>query len=376
MPISMYIKAYMCIKKILPVVFCSLSLLLPLTVLAVSKPAPVATTLKVGVITDSPFALKDGSTYRGLAIELWENVAEKNHWAYRYQFAGADVAPAIAALKAHRYDVLIGPISVNAKRLLAVDFSRPYFINNIGVIEKKKHKSFVSMLSDFLPRTLIFLLLVLACVFAIFLHLLWYFEGGKHPEIASSYRRAISTGIWLHLFKKGFSHTPSTLHGKVTLLMWLVSLVVLFSLFNASVSAAFTVALTKSYEPVATFSDLDKLKVAGIKGVSATTLASNQGLAVQVVPTLDDAVQLLQADQIDAIVYDALAAKDYLHAHEIHTLRMSEFVLGQEQYAFAVPYNSKLLKAMNLSLVQLQENNLANYFCQKYVGSQAKFCQL
>ncbi len=354
-----------------------LGLLLAFFILPCFADSPsTAIPLRVGVITDKPFAMKDGPGYQGLAIELWANVADANHWTYHYVPAGEDVYHAIQQLQAKKYDVLVGPISVNERRLFLVDFSRPFFINKVGVIIKKQNRSFISMLDDFLPRTLGFLIVVLACTFAVFLHLLWYFERGKHPEISLNYRHGISAGIWTHLFKKGFSHMPLTLHGKVTLLLWLGSLIVLFSLFNASVSAAFTVALAKTYDQVASFSDLDQLRVIGVEGVSATTLARNQGLALTTVATLSEAVAKLQANQADAIIYDALAAQQYLQANDVHGLRMSDFILGQEQYAFAVPYDSFLLKGINMALVKSQENTLANYYCQKYIGSGSTYCQL
>lgn len=338
---------------------------------AVSQP------LRVGVVSGSPFAFENAGVYGGLAIDLWQKIAEQNKWSYQYLPTGEDVYESLQQLQAGKFDLLIGPISVNEKRLYIVDFSRPYFINNVGILLHKEKSRYFPVIDAFLSPAFALVLLAIALLFIIYLHLLWYFERGKHPDIPLSYREAISVGFWVHLFKKsGFSQMPITLYGRVIVLLWLLCLGLLFTVFNASVTSMLTVAKSKQFDSISDFNTLTTLHLVGPKGLAAVNLARAQGLVVEETDTLDTAIALLRQNKVDGVLYDTIAGQDYLTSHRLNDVFFSNFVLGQEEYAFAFPYNSPLRKGIDIVVTKLQDHQLLVAMCQKYIASQAKYCQL
>lgn len=332
--------------------------------------------LRVGVINGSPFTSQKAGQYQGMVIELWQNIADDNHWGFQYVPTSEDADQTLRQLQAGQFDVVIGPLSVNQPRLKMVDFSRPYFINNIGVLAAKRHYRLRDVFSDFLPSTFVAILISLAGSFLIYLNVLWFFERGKHPDVHAKYHHAMRQGFWHHVIKGGFSEMPHTTRGKITLLLWGLWAALMVSIFNASISAAFTVSLAKQRSTIASFEDLTQVRVIGVAGQASADLAQRSGLFLNTVATLPEAIQALQLGKADALVFDQVPAQDYLNAHHINNLELSDLSLAQEEYAFALRYNSPYLHPINMSIVKFQDNGLVGLFCQKYMGEQAKYCQL
>lgn len=343
----------------------------------ISGAATAVDMLRVGVLQASPFASQVGDHYQGLTIDLWEKIAANNHWAFSYLSAGTDESQAISQLQAGRFDILIGPLSVTGPSLAVVDFSRPFFINKTGVIVLKHRSHFLSLLDPVLSKSFAALTLALLSAFLIYIHLFWYFERGKHPEISEGYWKTVSSGLWIHVIKKGFGGMPTTLYGKFTVLFWLLCVGLFLTTFNANVTSAFTVALAKQYDSIKNFGDLQQLQLAGVEGSAAANLAIDQGLTLVYVKNLEEAIDLLQDNEVGGIVYDSVIGLNYLSSHHSTKLVMSAYMFAQEEYAFALPYHSPLTRALNMSLVELQDNQQVSRICQKFIGAeQAKNCQL
>lgn len=334
------------------------------------------TILRVGVLTDAPFASQVGDSYQGAAISLWHAIAADNHWTFRYVSTGDNVDQTIAELQAGQYDIFIGSISVNQHRLEQVDFSRPYFINKVGLIIPKQVFQFRSVVDAFFTPVMGVLLFCLITSFVLYLHLFWYFERGKHLEIPAKYRDMISQGLLLHVFKKGFSGMPMTYGGRLTLLLWLFCLAILFSSFNATLTSSLTTLRAKEHDSINDFHDLTRLKILGVKGHAEVTMAQNKGLIVHTVPSLEAGLSQLVGHKHSAMVYDSLPAQVYLNSRALNDLMLSTYSLGQEEFAFAFPYGSPYAKAINISITKLQDLQMLNLICEKYLGDQAKYCEL
>lgn len=93
---------------------------------------PEKDTLKVGIAGSEPFVFNDGE--RGIAIEIWEEMANDNSWTFEYQIYD-EVDDALNALNNESIDVLVGPISITAHRLENFRFSQPFY-NSSGSIPK------------------------------------------------------------------------------------------------------------------------------------------------------------------------------------------------------------------------------------------------
>ena len=98
--------------------------------------------MKVGVYTGrgsaAPFVMKEGNNkYSGIAIDIWERAAKDMDQAYYYVEAENDLDLAIKDLKDGVYDILIGPIALSEMYYKDVDFTQPWFLSNIKLVQEK-----------------------------------------------------------------------------------------------------------------------------------------------------------------------------------------------------------------------------------------------
>jgi len=99
-------------------------------------------------------------------------------------------------------------------------------------------------------------------------------------------------------------------------------------------------------------------------------------LAINDENSLDEGVALLEANKVGGIVYDQVLAQSYISDHRLKKIVLSNYTLGHEEYAFALPYESHYTKAVNISIIKFQDNQMMDVFCRKHLGEQAKYCQL
>ena len=85
-----------------------------------------------GVKADSPpFGYFDNNIRKGIDIEIVKEIASaifKDNPEGHIQFENVDAQNRISKLNAKEVDILVATVSVNEKRKLVIDFSKPYFM--------------------------------------------------------------------------------------------------------------------------------------------------------------------------------------------------------------------------------------------------------
>ena len=171
--------------------------------------------LRVGVVLQMPFSQNIDGHYSGIAIDIWETIANSHNWDYTYVPLTLNVTEELKKLgPSGDLDVVIGPISVNMKRLQIVDFTRPFFISSVNIITKHHELDFLDVTKSFLTDTLLFSLAILGGSFILFISIIRYIEKGKLAEVFTHYFNAFTKGIWFHLFRKGMS-VPKTFYASI-----------------------------------------------------------------------------------------------------------------------------------------------------------------
>ncbi len=87
--------------------------------------------LKVGIAGSEPFVFADSDS--GIALEIWEQIAQQKSWDYEYT-AFDNVDKVLQALDQGAIDVAVGPISITAQRLENVRFSQPFYNSSISFL--------------------------------------------------------------------------------------------------------------------------------------------------------------------------------------------------------------------------------------------------
>ncbi|MFL6705924.1 MAG: transporter substrate-binding domain-containing protein [Paraburkholderia graminis] len=72
-----------------------------------------------------PFAFKQGDTYSGFDVEVWDEVAKGLNRTWRLQ--PMEFGALIPALQTHNIDVIVSQLFIKPERRQVIDFSDPYY---------------------------------------------------------------------------------------------------------------------------------------------------------------------------------------------------------------------------------------------------------
>lgn len=95
----------------------------------------------VGVDTSfMPFEFKQGDTYVGFDIDLWDAIAAHNDW--RYRIKPMDFNGLIPGLQTRQLDVALAGIGIKAERKKVIAFSAPYYDSGLAALVRSGDSRF------------------------------------------------------------------------------------------------------------------------------------------------------------------------------------------------------------------------------------------
>ncbi len=337
--------------------------------------------IQVGVLMDMPFAQNINGHYSGIAVDIWDRIAKLNHWEYRYIPLNSDNMESVVDTLAstNKLDVVIGPVSVSAKRLEKIDFSRPFYLSSIGVIIKKHELGIFDIAKILVSKNLLHIIIALILSFTGYLTLLWLFE---HKKVRNGLNNnhlqypSLTQRIWLHLFQKKVDYMPVTTQGRVIGIFWIIIAAAIFTAINANFTSALTIARYENAHRSGTLEGLQVSGVAGVTGEFDIEVAEKNGIPVTPVKNMQEAIRLLEKDKVAGVVSDTPVAMHYLRQHNLNDLTVSPVTLENDEISFAVKLNSPLRHAIDLGISSFQDDDSVVPLCRRYVGEQANRCDL
>tara|TARA_Y100000591_G_scaffold330726_1_gene362544 strand:+ start:799 stop:1764 length:966 start_codon:yes stop_codon:yes gene_type:complete len=106
--------------------------------------------MKVGVVSinNSPYIIRNGDSYSGISIDIWETIAKKANIEFSYVEV-SDEETAIQKIKSKELDILVGPYTITSKRYQDIDYTIPYYYSDISLASSKKTKNLENYLKLF-----------------------------------------------------------------------------------------------------------------------------------------------------------------------------------------------------------------------------------
>lgn len=338
--------------------------------------------LRVGVISIEPFVIKEKDETKGISIELWEEVARINNWKYEYTFLPEsgylDIEP---LLKAHKLDLVIGPIAITYNRINDISFSVPYYITTSNVITKNLQSSFSSLLIHFFKRVfrlplIILLLTVLICSF-----LIWLKARKNFPDhFPQSFYKGIPYSIWygFHTICAAdiFFEIKDTYSRILTVIMLICS-VTLISIAAASITSVLTLSHSGLISNINPIEDFKGQPVAIISGTDVKEYLHNLNANIVEQGSISLAIQALEDDKVVAIIADKLLVRNYLKQNKVGDIHITDIVVRSNIVSFALQKQSELRSQINDSIVHLQNSDWIYRMCLQYLSRrEAAFCTL
>jgi polar amino acid transport system substrate-binding protein len=334
--------------------------------------------LKVGVIPSPPFVIAENTTYSGIAVELWDYIAQGLQTPYKFiEFSEDKTEDALKALGEKKIDVLVGPVSVTQNNHNHADFSLPFYIDKIVPLVYQDYihdlPKLLSSMMDSVGWVVVFFILL----FALYLWLLWYYENRDTDAIPSSCRKGVSYLFWIHILLGWHSNEiPKRLPVKILLLLKTTAFYIIFTLLSSAQISYLTMLLVIWSDPIQEFSDLEKKRVGAVADSRPLKLGKNLGLRVVSFDSLEEGVQALENEQVGAFLSDLSLADSYLKGSGKENINISHFVLKHDLYAFATRPNDPILRKINEQMLVLRKDEIPVKICRNHLEQGIKACEL
>lgn len=327
-------------------------------------------TLVVGIAGSEPFVF--GQQDRGIAVEIWDEIADKKSWNYKY-VTYESVEDALHFLNRGNLDLVVGPISITSNRLENMRFSQPFYNSSISIISRIENRNLWQKIKPLFSLKLLIAIGAFLVILAIVGSLLWLAERKESPDqFPSSPLKGIGTGMWLAIVTMSTTgygdKAPVTLMGRIISGAWMVISII----FATSMVAGIASILTLSTLDTTTISNIEQLsgrKAATILGSPSEDFMNKSNIQTVGVTNLNDGIEKLKNKDVDAVIYDRPQLLYYLKKNVTDELYISKAEYYKQGYGFAFPTNSELIFSVNRILLELAENQeterIINYYIKK-----------
>lgn len=315
-----------------------------------------AQTLIVATREVPPFAFRDNSgNWAGLSIELWRDIAA--NLGITYRFEEAELADMLEGTASGRFDAAVAALTVTDEREMFLDFSHPFFSTGLAIATRPDGGGTWTALSGLLTwRAALAVLGVIGALCLVGV-LLWYYERRKNEEyFGGPAGEGITGGIWLSLamFVTGeyADQAPRTLAGRVLSTLWVVSSVIVLTVFTGIVTSALTVQQIEGR--VRGLADLPEMRVGTIPASTSQVWLAQERVATISYATVEEGLESLIEGGIDAFVYDAPTLK-YLILNDFADRAMVlPGTFSPQDYAIALPPASAMRESINRELLKIK----------------------
>ncbi len=324
------------------------------------KDSTSSAALLVGVVGNEPFVFEKNSSTKGIAIEIWEDIAKKKSWDYNYKTFDT-VENALRSLDKGGLDVVVGPISITSQRLEYMRFSQPFYNSSLAIVSRVDELSLWQKVKPLFSIKLLFAVGIFLVILAMVGTLLWLAERKRSPDqFPAKPIDGIGTGMWLAIVTMSTTgygdKAPITLWGRIIAGSWMIISII----FATSMVAGIASTLTLTSMGTSTISNIEQLsgrKVATIAASPSEAFLKEYKATITGVNNLTDAMSKLKNKEVDAVVYDRPQLLYYMKNHKDEDLFIAKAEYFKQGYGFAFPSDSKLIYDANRVLLELAENH-------------------
>lgn len=330
-------------------------------------------TLRVGTRFVPPFVIapeEPGAAPSGIAIELWERVAERMELDSDYRETSLEGL--IEGLGDDRIDISVAALTATAERAERVDFTHPYYSTGLSIAVPQQGNPVAGALRAFISLPFLMVILALSGLLLLVGALLWLFERRRNAdEFGGSAAQGLGSAFWwaaVTMTTVGYGDkAPRTLPGRMIALVWMFAALILVSTFTAAIATTLTVSSLDT--GIQNVSDLEGQRIATIGGSSAAAWLDDQGFAYRDHADLATALGAVAEGRSDAMVYDAPLLRYQVREHFAGQLEVLPVEFLRQDYALALPQGSPLRAPMNVAILEILESDEWQRVLRRYLGN-------
>jgi polar amino acid transport system substrate-binding protein len=316
-------------------------------------------TLVVATREVPPFAFRDSAgNSAGISIKLWEEMAGRLN--IDYEFEETDLASMIDRIASGRFGAGVAALTVTQDREKLVDFTHPFFTTGLAIATRPQAGSTMSALSGLMTwRAALAVIGVVGALVAVGATL-WFVERHRNEEyFGGPSGEGVAGGVWqaLAMFVTGeyADQAPRTMAGRVLSTVWVVSSVILLTVFTGIVTSALTIEQIQGR--VGGIADLPQMRIGTLPASTSEAWLTAERIASISFANLEEGLDALIEGRVDAIVYDAPVLK-YLsrtaYADQIFVLPET---FAPQDYSIALTQGSAMRESLNRELLAIKESD-------------------
>lgn len=324
-----------------------------------------------------PFVIVQGDQYTGFSIDLWQEIARRMNRDYEYLFVET-VTEQLEAVEQSQADLAITGISITKAREETIDFSLPYFEAGLQVMTRTVSAQGLTTPTAILgvlvasPEFLT-LLVSLVVVILLMAHVFWLVERRRNPEFPQPYVRGVWEGIWytvVTMVTVGYGdRTARSALGRLIAMVWMFLSLFLVASFTANITSQLTV--NRFLGAIQGPEDLPGQAIATVEGSTAAQYLEAQRLPYSGVQAIEDAYELLESGEVDALVYDSPVLLYYARGAGQGRVQVVGEVFEPQDYGIAFPTGSHERELVNQALLDVVEDGTYNQIYARWFSPQS-----
>lgn len=320
----------------------------------------------------APFSFKtDDGRWRGISIELWMGIAQD--LGLDFEFQETPLKDLIGGLQDERFDASVAALTVTSEREQVVDFTHPFHPSGLGIaVPNDESRGILSALNRVLSVRFFQAVGTLLIVLFLGGMVLWLLERKKNAEqFGGSTAKGLGAAVWwsaVTMTTVGYGDkAPTTTAGRGVAVIWMFASVIMISGLTATIASTLTVSQLE--HTVRGPEDLPTLgRLACVRGSTGEVYLRERRLAYQSYGSAAEAMQALVDKEARAAVYDA-PILNYLALTQFDgQVSVLPVTFERQDYAFALPLNSPLRKAVNKALLERVSSEEWADLLYKYMG--------
>lgn len=325
--------------------------------------------LKVGTSIAPPFVMKEDGKLKGISIELFERVA--NQMNLEYEWVETDLKSLLKGVQDGSLDLSVAALTVTPAREAVLDFSHPFYSTGLSIATRGEPNGIWGAFKNIFSAEFLYAIAGLGALLLLVGGLLWLAERGRNPEqFGGTPLQGVGSGFWwaaVTMTTVGYGDkAPATLAGRIIGLVWMFAAIILISGFTAAIATSLTV---KSLDmPVNGIDDLARVQVATVGASSSAEFLDSENIRYRSVANVTDALNLLDAGKVEAVVYDAPLLQFLANSKFEGRLQVLPETFKRQDYAFALPTGSSLREPINQNLLSILADDEWPAVVQGYLG--------
>jgi len=348
----------------------AIQLLVPVAAFAQTENAP----LNVGVYVSAPFVQFEGDgNYSGMAIELWETIAQR--MGLDYQYVGYPSFRALVeATESSEIDVAVTNLTITRARAEIISFTQPWYDAGLRIMvpDRGGTNGFWDVIEGLRDAGhlrayawLLFVIVLATIGFTIF-------DRKFDPDFPKRWREGVAESFY-HVMSIATSGRTSRKNlfgwvGRIWQAIWLLIGIGVIAYITSSITSIMTaVSLTQG---ISSLADLPGKTVAVFEGSVSEDYMTELGITTVAYPGIDESVEAMHAGQVDAVVGDAPVLEHYAHTNSGQELAVVGNIFHPDKYGFAFPHDSELTRPVTLHILDLIEDGTLAQIRTRYFGDE------